>query len=93
MVYSLMDGVHLNNEHPGTFQIPSPSEKADLKAGDWVKLGFEQEGKRTERMWVRITSRVNDNFEGTLDNDPNNLTAIKHGDVVRFNSKHIIGVE
>lgn len=88
--YELIDGVAVNKSYPKTFEIPTKEEKAAVKVGHHVKLGFVEPGKQPERMWVLVTKVDGDNFEGTLDNDPYALTAVKHGDTVTFNSEHII---
>jgi len=91
-MYTLVDAKKKNIEHPNSFEIPSKAEINSLKSGDYVKLIFEEEGANSERMWVKIMSIGNDNFHGVLMNDPFNLTSIKDGDLVVFNSKNIIEV-
>lgn len=91
-VYTLLDGVKQHQLHPATFIIPSLEEKSALNVDDIIKLCFEEEGKCSERMWVKITHIDGDNFEGLLDNEPFALENIELNDVVKFNSKHIIGI-
>lgn len=88
--YKLVDGVELNGKHPKTFQIPSEHDKANFRVDDFIKLGFIELGKPTERMWVKITERNGDSFTGTLDNVPVQLQTVKYEDVVQFEAKHII---
>jgi uncharacterized protein YegJ (DUF2314 family) len=93
MSYMLVDGVEMNRNHPRTFQIPSAIAKAGVKVGDYVKLGFCEVGHDSnERMWVKVTKRDGDKFEGYLDNDPAFLTCIKWQDKVVFESRHIINL-
>ncbi|MCY9738149.1 DUF2314 domain-containing protein [Paenibacillus alvei] len=89
-MYKLIDGVKMNEQYPESFKIPSKSDIRNLEVGNHVKLGFEEDGKHTERMWVLLTRIDGDDFEGILDNDPFNLETIKCGDLVKFNSKHIL---
>lgn len=93
MSYTLVDGVAMHRAHPRTFQIPSLADKAMVKEGDYVKLSFGEAGhQNNERMWVKVTKRDGDKFEGYLDNDPAFLVSIKWKDVVKFNSRHIINL-
>jgi hypothetical protein len=91
-MYSLLDGVDMHRRNPMTFWIPSDSQKAAVKPGDYVKLAFMEGSHPTERMWVMVTKRQGDDFEGYLDNDPALLTSIKWQDIVVFNSRHIINL-
>lgn len=93
MKYTLMDCVAQNRQY-STFEIPDPEDKDSMKAGDFVKLVFEplnRDEHGGERMWVRITKREGDQFEGFLDNDPVLFSpdVLKHRDMVSFESKHI----
>ena len=92
MSYTLIDGVARNKEHPNTFKIPTDVMKAAVQPGDYVKIGFTEDNESSERMWVMVTKRNGDEFEGTLDNDPAFLTSIKWNDVVKFNARHIINL-
>ena len=91
-MYTLIDGVKRNEENPKTFHIPSKEEIGQLKKGDHVKLGFEEEGN-CERMWVKIVDIVGeDHFVGMLDNQPLGLETIKLHDVVEFEANQIINI-
>lgn len=90
-MYTLLDGVARNRAYPRTFLIPSELEKSLVVPGEYVQLGFT-EGEQTERMWVMVTARVNDQFTGYLDNDPAFLVSIEWQDIVHFNSRHIIKI-
>lgn len=91
-MYTLVNGEERAKNNPTTFQIPSDYQKSKVTISDFVKIGFEEEGGFGERMWVSVTKRTENSFEGTLISVPLNLESIKHGDIVKFNSKHIIGV-
>ena len=96
MEYKLIDGKERNKENPDTFSIPSPKEKAALKKGDTVKLGFElpdhSDGPGGERMWVKIVNISGDFYKGTLANSPVVINALSHGDVIEFKAKNILSV-
>ena len=38
--FTFVDGVEMNRNHPDTFHIPDADEKAAIKVGDFVKIGF-----------------------------------------------------
>lgn len=92
MTYTLIDAVERNRLHPNTFHIPSTEEIMQLKKNDYAKVGFEEEGKLSEKMWVEINRIDGGKFEGKLNNDPFNLETIKDGDAVHFESKHILAI-
>lgn len=83
---TLLDGVALHAAHPATFHIPSQSEKAGVRVGDHVKIGFT-DGMHTERMWVLVI----DEGCGILDNDPV-ILSMKDGDAVRFEPRHLLAI-
>jgi hypothetical protein len=96
----LTDAAALQKTAKYTFYRPSERVIAKLKKGNLVKLVFEITGLESndllamlpsaERMWVIITERNGDKFKGTLDNDPYKIQDIKAGDLVEFETKHII---
>jgi len=90
-VKGLVDGVARNAEHPQTFHIPSAAEKAALRPGDWVKVGFVFSDGKVERMWVLIKSIDGSVLEGSLDNEPLNDGA-RLGDRVVFSERHVLGI-
>lgn len=92
MRYTLVDGELQNKLTPETFGIPTKEEVEGIKDGDYVKVGFEEEGKQTERMWVQVTSIQDSVFAGILDNDPVQLDTVKYRDVVTFEAKHILSI-
>ncbi len=100
VTWTLDDGIERNLESPQTFHIPKKWKKTILSKNDLVKLIFVftiEDRKPTttevERMWVIITSKNGDEFEGVLDNDPYCTDQIKSGIHVNFNKKHIIDLD
>lgn len=91
-MYTLTNAKEMNLQHPATFDIPSPEEIDATKPGMHVKLIFHEHDVASERMWVRITKRSGDDFEGELDNDPFELSSIQCGDLVPFHSHHIVDI-
>jgi len=91
----LTDAAQSQRNYPYTFYKPSRATTARLGIGDLVKLIFEfdnpnPEGWSAERMWVIITERNGDVFNGVLDNEPAQLTGLAPGDPVAFEERHII---
>jgi hypothetical protein len=85
--YKLIDGTLRATLHADTFEVPTPEEKAAVKVGDHVKLGFVG-ATTTERMWVLVTGPGT----GTLDNDPAFMTEVKYQDEVAYDLRHILSV-
>lgn len=86
----LIDGVAMNKENPVTFEIPSDEEKAQIKKGTFIKLGFvvEETGvPSAERMWVRVTGKN----QGVLTNDPV-FVYMCFGDVVTFSPDNVLQI-
>jgi hypothetical protein len=78
-----------------TYYLPSEEALELLSVGDAVKIVFHcdvenDKGWNAERMWVQITRIGGGQYEGFLDNDPYYIPDIKAGDLVQFQSKHII---
>lgn len=92
MKHDLIDGVARNALYPSTFGIPSSQEKKEVKAGDYVKLGFNHPSGGSERMWVRVKSNADGKMTGEVNNDPILFDNVKDGDPVEFESKHILGI-
>jgi uncharacterized protein YegJ (DUF2314 family) len=91
-MYKLMNAKLQNRKYPETFGITSRTEIKNLRTGDYVKLCFEESGLNSERMWVELIGISGDNFHGILHNQPYGLKTVKHGDIVKFNSKNILSV-
>lgn len=88
--YTLINGEQLNKEHPDTFLMPEREKRECIAIGVHCKIGFQFPTGFTERMWVLVTGRTDDEYVGTLDNDPAVAKTIKHGDLVSFKAEHIL---
>jgi len=93
--WRLDDGDAHAAAYPYTFWKPSPALIEKLKPGDFVKLIFlledpEPEDPNAERMWVEITERNKDRFQGTLDNQPAYISGLEEGAPIEFEAIHII---
>ena len=91
----LDDAEEIQKEAKYTFYRPSQELITKLRIGNYVKLIFRLEcdnddTPNAERMWVEIAKIRNGLFEGRLDNDPVFIEDLKCGDLVKFESKHII---
>lgn len=93
--WQLVDAQKMNREHPDTFHIPTEEEINMLTVGSFVKLGFEvnDDDATSERMWVEVTARENDDFIGELNNDPATIRGLKYKDVITFKALNIMSVE
>jgi hypothetical protein len=91
----LKDAAQIAAAHPYTFYKPSAVAIALCRPGNFVQLIFAfkspyPQGPEAERMWVRIARIKNGRFRGKLANDPVFIADLKRGDVVDFDSRHII---
>jgi hypothetical protein len=96
VTFQLADAELRHAESPEAFEIPSAAERKSLNVGDGVKLVFEiTDGSRTEveRMWVEVTGRKEDSFEGLLNNDPYCTDELKSGEPVTFEPRHVIQIK
>lgn len=91
-MYNLVNAVERNRLNPDSFFLPNRSEIEELQVGDRVKLIFEEHGKKSERMWVEITSIEGYKFEGILNNKPFNLTTVKEDEEIIFEFSNIINI-
>lgn len=97
--YYLEDAVwlsqYLDNVNP-----PASEIRENLAIGTYVKLPFrfraedaDRQDYDTERMWVCITAiDDDDNYVGTLENDPHHQGTIHCGDTVHFHPLHVMEV-
>lgn len=97
--WRLGDAQALADHYPYTFYKPSPEAIARLRIGDLAKLIFEfdsddPQAPGAERMWVLITD-IHDNhrFSGSLENIPLYIKDLRAHDPVRFEARHIMGVQ
>ncbi len=73
-----------------TFALPTREQLLALKAGDGVKLIFQDREGAAERMWVKLTElRDATQWHGVLDNDPV-LLHLRAGEAVRFHPLAVI---
>jgi Uncharacterized protein conserved in bacteria (DUF2314) len=91
---TLGNGVRRNKKHPQTFEIPSESAKGAIRAGDDVKLMFEERlpSGWGERMWVTVTKVGRRRLVGHLTNEPWAMARLTAGDMVKFKRKHVIDI-
>jgi len=96
--YVLDNGEELNREYPDSYEIPEKDVRESLQAGSIAKLVFRMEASEgsdelsVERMWVRVTKTHPDFYEGVLDNEPNGSDCVVYGQIVYFQSCHIIDI-
>ena len=105
--FTFVDGVEMNRNHPDIFHIPDAGEKAAIKVGDFVKIGFiptsearEMGIDMTERMWVKVSeldAPCGDTeplfLTGTLANDPFVFwDVLSFEGVVSFENRHIMSI-
>lgn len=90
-MYTLIDAEERNKKYPETFHIPSREDIVKVEKGIFVKLIFS-EGKNFERMWVRVTHKIGNDFKGVLSSKPSKLISIKDGELVLFKSNNIVEI-
>ena len=79
---------------------PAEDVRSNLPIGTYAKLLFrfaaedaERRDNETERMWVLITELDEDeNYVGTLENDPNHAGVLTCGDTIHFHPLHVMAV-
>ena len=95
--YKLIDPRPLVKENPYTYFVPTPKQLADIAPGDKVYVTFQAVPRRpkwdSERMWVKVTEAKGERVRGILDNQPDDLPALKRGDKVEFNRWHVISLD
>ncbi len=90
--YAIDDPRPIAKEAPYTYFIPSAVHIDSLQVGDLAQLSFRGvPGNNVERMWVEITERNNDEYNGKLVNTPLDLPQLRLGHLVRFKPFHCIG--
>lgn len=95
-LYELTDGQEMNRMHPDTFEVPSNSDLASLRVGDFIKLGFEHGDDPGERMWVEIThiptASVTGGIRGRLANQPVVHIHLARDMAVTFQLRHVLAI-
>jgi hypothetical protein len=97
----LQDGEALHAEHPRSFFIPPAERRRALRPGDLVRLGFafgphaDRDGEgHVERMWVQVLECEDGRrARGRLRNSPVRLAELRLGDVVAFESQHVLSID
>lgn len=84
--------------YPYTFYKPSDAILEKIEPGSCVKLIFEfsppsSDGCSAERMWVRVTQREKESYQGTLENQPKFISDLNQNDLISFESKNIADTE
>jgi hypothetical protein len=88
---------------PGTFWIPSRSQRESLRPGEAVKLLFEIEAdhegrieRGVERMWVIVRGRIGPFYTGVLDSTPASIepepSFLARGTEVLFAPEHVVDI-
>tara|TARA_R110001583_G_scaffold188106_1_gene349775 strand:- start:203 stop:502 length:300 start_codon:yes stop_codon:yes gene_type:complete len=90
--WHLVDAVERNRQNPDTFEIPTKTDRESVKAGAFVKLIFEVPETGGERMWVLVSSALNGQVKGTVNNNPVTPGMPALGDQIEFEPKHIIAI-
>lgn len=95
--YVIANGEDQHGAKSRSFFIPSRAERESLRPGDLAKLLFEitEPGPgmpSAERMWVGVTSTDAQGYQGVLRSVPKVITAIRHGDAVRFGPEHVLSI-
>jgi hypothetical protein len=93
----LLDGVERNARNPQTFEIPSASEKASVRPGQWVKIGIEsyESGSPGERFWVQVEQITEDGaLLGRVDNDLEYTAThgVQYNDRLKLEPRHILSI-
>ncbi len=97
--YYLEDAIWMS-QYRDDVHPPSESMRRSVPVGAYVKLLFrfaseasDRADDQTERMWVLVTGVDEDeNYIGTLENDPHYADSLRCGDEVRFHSLHIMQI-
>ncbi len=99
--WELDNGEEYHRDAPSTFWIPDRSARETLKPGDYAKLIFrfavdsEEFPVAVERMWVVVRERLNNQYFGLLDNEPDAIEENDEfwlGTEVPFRAEHVIDI-
>jgi hypothetical protein len=99
--WELESAIERHERFPDTFWIPSKADREGLVPGQAVKLIFRlrdagaggEDEIATERMWVYVTGRSGDLFEGRLQNVPGTECGLAPGTPVRFLAEHVADID
>ena len=90
--HELLDGVAMNQELPATFRIPSAFEKAQIRPGDDVKIGFIVDHCHHEFVWVKVQAVNGNSISAILDDDPV-YADIRFGEEIQLELRHVLRIE
>jgi hypothetical protein len=92
--HRLIDTDAMKAHHRTTFMIPSDREKASLRVGDHINVGFifEDSTGRHERIWLRVSAVRGRQISGILENDPVYVRAAL-GDKIQLELRHVLAIE
>jgi len=94
--YEIDDPRVMAAEAPYTFFLPTAAGLAALAPGDMAKLLFRAIPPAAEweieRMWVLIDRIDGDRLQGTLQNEPGDLPALKFGDRIDFERRQVAAI-
>jgi hypothetical protein len=99
--WELESAVRRHRSAPSTFWIPSEDRRRTLRVGRAAKLifkirVFDESGNAevvSERMWVYITGREGEAYEGRLQNQSEATPDFRPGTVVRFLAEHVADID
>jgi hypothetical protein len=99
--WELENAVQRHLSAPSTFWIPSEDARRNLKVGQAAKLifkirVFDDAGNPevvTERMWVYVTRRRGDLYEGRLQSQAEATLDFRPGTQVRFLAEHVCDID
>jgi hypothetical protein len=74
-----------------SFEVPSREEVLALRAGDSVKIVFQQKDLPGERMWVKLTTLSTAKMVGTLESTPL-FISLETGAEVSFHPLAIVAI-
>jgi hypothetical protein len=95
VTYLLEDAEVRHAQSPRSFSLPPLMDRHNLKPGQFAKLTFTITTPtitQTERMWVIVSRRLGESYEGALDNQPFSSSALKPGATIRFEPRHVIQI-
>jgi len=89
--WHLENAVAMHRKHPRSFKIYSERQRASLRVGDTVKLGFRSKNGY-ECMWVQVTRKTPHGYEGTMRSRPIHDEFPTFGDKVSFGPQHVLSI-
>jgi uncharacterized protein YegJ (DUF2314 family) len=92
--HTLIDADAMKSHYRATFMIPTAQERASIRAGDHVKVGFivDESNGRNERIWLKVSTVHGQRIRGVLENEPLYVNA-RAGDDLRVELRHVLAIE